>query len=72
MILEKFAFSFARNLKKQNVTYFSFISLTQNFVLCLQFPARHCKFLHIVLTVAYQTMVAHQCSLPLRRPFLSI
>ena len=34
MILEKFAFSFAFNLRKQNVTDFSFISLTQNFVLC--------------------------------------
>ena len=33
MILEKFAFSFAFNLKKQNKTDFPFISLTQNFVL---------------------------------------
>ena len=35
MILEKFAFSFAPNLRKQNVTDFSFISFIQNFVLCL-------------------------------------
>ena len=35
MILEKFAFSFAFDLRKQNTTDFSFISLTQTFVLCL-------------------------------------
>ena len=35
MILDKFAFSFAFNIRKQNVTDFSSISLTQNFVLCL-------------------------------------
>ena len=34
MTLEKFAFSFAINLRKQNETDFSFTSLTQNFVLC--------------------------------------
>ena len=33
MILEKFAFSFAFNLRKQNLTFFSFVSLIQNFVL---------------------------------------
>ena len=66
MILEKFAFSFAFNLRKQNVIDFSFISFTQKFVLCLLITtARHSKFLHIVSTVAYQTMVAHQCPLPL-------
>ena len=51
MILEKFAFSFAFNLRKQNPTDF-------------------CKFIHIVLTVAYQTIVAHQCPLSLPRPLL--
>ena len=35
MILEKFVFSFAFNLRKQNLTDFSLISLTQNSVLCL-------------------------------------
>ena len=35
MILEKFAFSIAFNLRKQNLTNFSFISFTQNVVLCL-------------------------------------
>ena len=33
MILEKFVFSFVFNLRKQNVTDFSFIFLTQGFVL---------------------------------------
>ena len=37
MILEKFAFSFAFNLKKQNVTDFSFIFLTQNCVVPLNY-----------------------------------
>ena len=73
MILEKFAFSFAFDLRKQNVTDFSFISLTQNFLLCPQIiTARQCKFLHIVSTVAYQTTVAHQCPLLLPRPLLDI
>ena len=73
MILEKFAFAFAFNLRKQNVTDFSFISLTQNFVLHLYITTvRHCKFLHIVSTVAYPTMVAHQCPLSLPRPLLDI
>ena len=35
MILKKFAFSFAFDLWQQNVTDFTFISLTQNLVLCL-------------------------------------
>ena len=35
MILEKLAFVFVFNLRKQNVTDFSFILFTQNFVLCL-------------------------------------
>ena len=35
MILKKFAFYFAFDLRKQNVTDFSFISSTQNFALCL-------------------------------------
>ena len=35
MILEKFTFSVAFNLRKQNLTDFSFISLTQNFGLRL-------------------------------------
>ena len=33
VILDKIAFSFAFNLRKQNVTDFSLISLTQNLVL---------------------------------------
>ena len=33
-ILEKIAFSFALNLRKQNMTGFYFMSLTQNIVLC--------------------------------------
>ena len=36
MIWKKFSFLFAFNLRKRNITDFSFISLTQNFVLCLQ------------------------------------
>ena len=74
MILEKFAFSFACNSRKQNVTDFSFKSLTQNFVLLSRqiTTARHCKFLHIVSTVAYQKMVAHQCPLPLPSSLLDI
>ena len=69
----QFAFSFAFNLRNQNVTDFSFIYLTQNFLLCHYIStARHCTFLHIVPTVAYQTMVAHQCLLPLPRPLLDI
>ena len=47
MILKKFTFFFAFNLRKQNVTDFSFISVTQNFV-------------HIVSTVAFQTMATKQ------------
>ena len=35
MILERFAFYFAFDLRKQNVTDFSLISSTQNCVLCL-------------------------------------
>ena len=35
MILEKFTVSFAFNLRKESVTDFSFIFLTENFVLCL-------------------------------------
>ena len=35
MILGKFVFSFVFNLRKQNVTHFSCISLTLNFVLYL-------------------------------------
>ena len=35
MIFERFAFYFAFDLRKQNVTDFSFISSTQNFALCL-------------------------------------
>ena len=35
LILEKFAFSFAFDLRKQNETDFSFMSLAQNFILCL-------------------------------------
>ena len=58
MILEKFALSFAFNLRKENVTDFSFIFLTQNVVLRHYITtARLCKFLHIVSTVAYQTLV---------------
>ena len=73
MILEKIAFSFAFNLRKQNVTDLSFISFTQNFVLCHQITtARHCKSLHIVSKVAYQTLVRHQCPLPLPSRLLDI
>ena len=69
MILEKFAFSFAFNLRKQYVTDFSFISLTQNFVLCLQITtARRCKFLYIVSMVTYKAMDTRQYTLPL--PYL--
>ena len=72
-MLEKFALSFAFNLRKQNVTDFAFISLTQNCVLCHQITTgRHCKFLHIVLIMAYQTLVSHQCPLPLPNPLLDI
>ena len=67
MILDKIAFSFAFDLRKQNVTDFSSISLTQNLT-----TARHCKFLHIASTVAYQTLAAHQCPLPLPTPLLDI
>ena len=43
MILEKFVFAFAFNLREQNVTDFSFISLTQTFVLYLKITTvRHC------------------------------
>ena len=73
MILEKFAFSFVFNLKKQNITKFSFISLAQNFMLCLYITtARHCMILHIVSTVAYQTVDAHRCPMPLPRSLLNI
>ena len=73
MMLEKFSFSFAFNLRKQNATDFSFISLTQNSMLCFEITAaRHFNFLRIVSTVAYQTMVAHQCPLLLPRPLLDI
>ena len=73
MILEKFAFFFSFNLRKQSVTDFSF-SLTQNFVLCLEITtATHCKFFHIIVaTVAYQKMVAHQCPSTMLRPLLDI
>ena len=74
MILEKIASSVAFNLTKQNVTDLSFIHLTQNFVLCHQVTtARHCKLhLRIVSTVAYQTLVAHQCPLTLPSRLLDI
>ena len=73
MVLGKLAFRFAFNLRKQNIKNFPFISLTQNFVLCLLITtASHCKFLHIVSTVAYQTIVAHLCPLPWPRPLLDI
>ena len=64
MILEKFAYFFALILGKQNVTDFSIIFLITT--------ARHWKFLHIVSTVPYQTMIAHQCPLSLHRPLLDI
>ena len=52
---------------------FSFLSLTQNFMLCLLITtARHWKFLHIVSTVAYQTMIAHQYPLHLPSFLLDI
>ena len=72
MILEKFAFYFVFNLrwKKCNRFFFHFF-LTQNFVVCLKITsAMHCKFFHIVSTVAYQTMVARRCPLPLPCPVL--
>ena len=51
----------------------SFLSLTQNFMLCLFIKtARHWKFLHIVSTVAYQIMAAHQCPLYLPSFLLDI
>ena len=53
MILKKFAFSFAFNLRKQNVTDFTFTSFKQNFVMRPKITtARHCKFLHIASTMA--------------------
>ena len=52
------------NFPQKSHPDFSFLSLTQNFMLCLLITtARHRKFLHIVSTVVYQTMVAHQCPL---------
>ena len=36
MILDTFLIFFAFNLRKQNIIYFSFIFLTQNFVLSVQ------------------------------------
>ena len=58
MILEKFVFSFAFNLRKPKCNRFSFIFLTQNFALCLYITiAKHCKFLHIVSMVAYQAVI---------------
>ena len=58
MILEKFAFCFVFNLRKQYVTDFFSVSVTQNFVLCLQITtAWHYTFLNIVSTLAYQTML---------------
>ena len=62
MILDKFAFSFVFNLRKQNATDFSFISFTQTF--CFTFK--------LLLLVIYQTMVAHQWLLPLPRSILNI
>ena len=52
---------------KQNVTHFSFICLSQKFLLChrkLKFItiSRFCKFLHMVTTtIDYQTRVVHHC-----------
>ena len=59
MILEKFAFSFAFNLRKQNVTDSSFTPLKQTLCCTRKLLLKHCKFLHIASTVVYQTMVAH-------------
>ena len=48
------------NFPQKSHPDFSFLSLTQNFMLChLITTAMHWKFLHIVSTVAYQIMVAH-------------
>ena len=67
---DDFREAFTFKLIKQNVTHFSFILLTQSFLLCpwkieIQIATpRCCKFLHIVSMVAYQAKVTHQC-LPL-------
>ena len=62
MIWKNLLFLFAFNLRKQNVTDFSFISLAQNFALFLEITtAEHCRFLCNLSTVAYQKMVAYQC-----------
>ena len=46
MILVKFAFSFAFNLRKQNIADFSFIFLTQNFMMFLL--NYHCQALYVL------------------------
>ena len=60
-----FGKTFACSSIKPNETHFSLIFLTQNVLLCSwKTPiwistAKYCKFLHIVSSLAYQT-VAHQ------------
>ena len=51
-------------LRKQNVAHFFFISLTQNFVFCLQITiARHCNFLQIVsaVTIRQWLLISASC-----------
>ena len=61
------------NFPQESYPDFSFLTLTQNFMPCLLITtARPWKFLHIVSTMAYQTMVTHQCPLHLPSFLLDI